>query len=99
MISHFNVNSYVWHRQVDWARVVGEEMMKRIGGRIGASFHYGMSGLSAHVTVCVQLTCGSGMTLIGPGGVNSSVPIQTQTLWYGGNFFVSFKFYKVPYIR
>jgi hypothetical protein len=62
-------------------------MMKRIGGRIGASFHLGMSGLSAYVAVCVQLMCESGMTLIGLGGVTSSVRIRTQTLWYGGNFY------------
>jgi hypothetical protein len=40
-------------------------MMRQIGGRISASFHLGMSGLSAHVVVRVQLTCGSGMSLTG----------------------------------
>jgi hypothetical protein len=74
-------------------------MMKRIGGSTGASFHLGMSGLCAHIAIHVQLTCGSGMTLTEPGGVTSSVPIRTRTLWYGGNFFVLFKFYKVLYIR
>jgi hypothetical protein len=44
------------------------------------------------------LTCGSGMALTGPGGVTSSVLIRTQTLWYGGNLFVFFKFYTVSYI-
>jgi hypothetical protein len=73
-------------------------MMKRIGGRIGPSFHRGMSGLSAHVTIHVQLTCGSGMALTRLGGVTSSVPIRTWSLWYGGNFFVLFKFHTVPYI-
>jgi hypothetical protein len=63
MISHFNVNSYVWHCQVDRDRMVGKGMMKRIGGRTGAYFCLGMSSLSAHVVICVQLTCGSGMTL------------------------------------
>jgi hypothetical protein len=58
-------------------------MMRQIGGRIGASFHLGMSGLSAHVTVRVQLMCGSGMTLTGLGGITSNVRIRTQTLWYG----------------
>jgi hypothetical protein len=51
-------------------------MMKRIEGRIGACFHRGMSGLSAHVTVCVQLTCGSEIALTGPGDVTSSVSIR-----------------------
>jgi hypothetical protein len=74
-------------------------MMKRIGGRTGASFCLGMSSLSAHVAVHVQLTCGSGMTLTGLGGITLSVPIRTQTLWYGGNFLVLFKFHIVPYIR
>jgi hypothetical protein len=67
-------------------------MMKRIEGRTGASFHRGMSGLSAHVVVHVHLMCGSGMTLTGSGGVTSSVSIQTQILWYGGNFLVLFNF-------
>jgi hypothetical protein len=66
--------------------------MKRIEGRTDASFHRGMSGLSAHVAIRVQLTCRSGMTLTGPGGVTSSVSIWTQTLWYDENFFVLFKF-------
>jgi hypothetical protein len=61
--------------------------------------HYIMSGLSARVTVHAQLTCGSGMTVTGPGGITLSVPIQTQTLWYDGNFFVLFKFHTVPYIH
>jgi hypothetical protein len=74
-------------------------MMKRIGGRTSASFHHGLSGLSAHIAVRVQLTCGSGMTVTGPGGVTSSVSIWTWTLWYGGNFFVLFKFHKVLYIH
>jgi hypothetical protein len=78
--------------------VVGEGMMKRIGDQTGASFHLGMSSLSTHVAFRAQLTCGSGMARTGPGGVTSSVPIQTQILWYGGNFFVLFKFHKVPYI-
>jgi hypothetical protein len=73
--------------------------MKRIGSRTGASFHRGMSDLSACVTVRVQLTCGSGMVVTVPGGVTSSVSIQTQTLWYSGNFFILFKFHTVPYIR
>jgi hypothetical protein len=79
--------------------VVGEAMMKRIGGRTSASFHLGMSDLSAHAAVCVQLMCGSGMTLTGPEGVTSSVTIRTRTLWYGGNFFILFKFHKVLYIH
>jgi hypothetical protein len=74
----------------------GGAMMKRIGGL--ASFHRGMSGLSARVTVHVQLTCGSGMALTGLGGITSSVPIRTRTLWYDGNFFVLFKFRTVSYI-
>jgi hypothetical protein len=45
------------------------------------------------------LTCGSGMTVTGPGGITLSVPIHTQTLWYDGNFFVLFKFHIVPYIH
>jgi hypothetical protein len=49
--------------------------MKRIGGLTGASFHRGMSDLNARVTVCVQLTCGSGMALIVSRDVTSSVPI------------------------
>jgi hypothetical protein len=57
-----------------------------------------MSGLSAHVAVRVQLTCASGMALIGLEGVTSSVRIRTRTLWYGGNLFVLFKFHKVSYI-
>jgi hypothetical protein len=73
-------------------------MMKWIGGRIGASFHRGMSGLSAHVVVHVQLMCGSGMALTGLRGVISSVPMRTRTLWYGDNFFVLFKFHTVSYI-
>jgi hypothetical protein len=56
-----------------------------------------MSGLSAHVVVRVQLTCESGMSLTGLGGVTSSV--RTRTLWYGGNFLILFKFHKVTYIR
>jgi hypothetical protein len=79
--------------------VAREGMMKRIGGPTGASFHHGISGLSAHAAICVQLTCGSGMSLTGSGGVTSSVSIRTQTLWHGGNFFVLFKFHKVLYIR
>jgi hypothetical protein len=67
-------------------------MMKRIGRPTDASFHRGMSGLSARVIVHVQLMCGRGVTLTGPRGVISSVPIRIQTLWYGGNFFVLFKF-------
>jgi hypothetical protein len=63
-------------------------MVKSIGGRTIPSFHLGMSGLNACVAVRVQLMCGSGMAATGPGGVTSSVPIRTQTLWYGGNFFV-----------
>jgi hypothetical protein len=51
-------------------------MMKRIGDSIGASFHRCMSGLSARVVVHVQLTCRSGMTLTGLGGVTSSVPLS-----------------------
>jgi hypothetical protein len=39
------------------------------------------------------------MTLTGPGGITSSVAIQTWTLWYGGNFFVLLKFYTVSYIH
>jgi hypothetical protein len=39
------------------------------------------------------------MTLTGPTGVTSSVLIWTQILWYDGNFFVLFKFYKVLYIH
>jgi hypothetical protein len=73
--------------------------MKWIEGRIGTSFHRSMSGLSARVVVHVQLMCGSGMTLTGPGGVTSSVPIRIQTLWYDHNFLVLFKFHTVPYIR
>jgi hypothetical protein len=69
--------------------------MKWMGGLTGASFLRGMSDQSARVTVCVQLTCGNGMALTMPRGVTSSVPIWTQTLWYGGNFFVLFKFYIV----
>jgi hypothetical protein len=79
--------------------VAGERMMKWTGGPTGASFHLGMSDLSAHVTVHVQLTCGSRMTLTGSGGVTSSVSVWIQTLWYDGNFFVLFKFHKVLYIR
>jgi hypothetical protein len=63
-------------------------MVKPIGGGTIASFHFGMSGLSARVVVRVQLTCGSRMTAIRLGGVTSSVPIRTQTLWYGDNLFV-----------
>jgi hypothetical protein len=63
-------------------------MVKLIGGGIVASFHLGMSGLSVRVTVRVQLTCGSVMAATGSGGATSSVSIRTQTLWYGGNFFV-----------
>jgi hypothetical protein len=73
-------------------------MMKRIGGPTGASFHRGMSGLSVRVTIHVQLTCGSGMALTEPGGVTSSVTVRTRTLWYGGNFFILFKFHTVLYI-
>jgi hypothetical protein len=57
--------------------VAREGMMKRIGGPIGASFHHGISGLSAHAAIRVQLTCGSGMSLTGSGGVTSSVSIRT----------------------
>jgi hypothetical protein len=39
------------------------------------------------------------MALNGLGGITSSVPIQTRTLWYSGNFFVLFKFYTFVYIR
>jgi hypothetical protein len=73
-------------------------MMKWIGGRIGASFHRGMSGLSAHVVIHVQLMCESGMALTGLRGVISSVLMRTRTLWYGDNFFVLFKFHTVSYI-
>jgi hypothetical protein len=72
-------------------------MVKPIGGGTVASFHLGMSGLSARVDVRVQLLCGSGMALTGPGGVTSSVSIWTRTSWYGGNFFVLFKFHTVLY--
>jgi hypothetical protein len=46
----------------------------------------------------IQLMCGSGMALTVSGGVTSSVPIWTWTLWHGDNFFVFFKFHTVPYI-
>jgi hypothetical protein len=62
--------------------------VKPIGGGTVASFHLGMSRLSACVAVCVQLMCGSGMTATGPGGITSSVLIRTRTLWYGGTFVV-----------
>jgi hypothetical protein len=62
-------------------------MVKPIGGRIIASFHLGMSGLSARVAVRVQLTCWRGMAATGPGDITSSVLIPTQTLWYCGNLF------------
>jgi hypothetical protein len=69
-------------------------MVKLIGGGIVASFHLDMTGLSARVIICVQLTCGSVMAATGSGGITSSVPIQTWILWYGGNFFVFlFKFH------
>jgi hypothetical protein len=75
-------------------------MVKLIRGGTVASFHLGMSGLSARVTVLVQLTCAGGMAATGLGGVTSSVSIQTRTLWYGGNFFVfCFNFIQFPYIR
>jgi hypothetical protein len=74
-------------------------MVKLIGGGTIASYHLGMSGLSACVAVHVQFMCGSGMTLTGLGGVTSSVPMWSQTLWYGGNFFVLSKFHTVPYIH
>jgi hypothetical protein len=44
-------------------------MVKPIGGGTIASFHLGMSGLSARVTVCIQLTCGSVMAATESGGV------------------------------
>jgi hypothetical protein len=72
-------------------------MMKQIGGTTGASFHFGMSGLSADVSVRVQLTFGSGMVVTELGGITSSVWIRTRTLWYGGNLLVLFKFHKVSY--
>jgi hypothetical protein len=72
--------------------------MKRIGGRTGAFFHRGMSDLSAHVVVHIQLTCESMMALTRPRGITSSVSIRTQTLWYGCNFLVLFKFHTVLYI-
>jgi hypothetical protein len=78
---------------------MGEGMVKRIGGQISTSFCLDMSGLSAHAIVRIQLTCGSEMALIGPGGVTLSVSIQTRTLWYGGNFLFLFKFHTVMYIR
>jgi hypothetical protein len=65
------------------------EMVKPIGGGIVASFHLGMTGLSACVIVRVQLTCGHGMAATGSVGVTSSVPIRTRTFWYGSNLFVS----------
>jgi hypothetical protein len=63
-------------------------MVKLIGGGTIAYFHLGTSGLSAHVVVRVQLTYGNGMAATGPGGVTSSVLIQTRTLWYDGSFFI-----------
>jgi hypothetical protein len=74
-------------------------MVMPIGGGIIASFHLGMSGPSARVAVCVQLTCGSGMALTESEGVTSSVLIRTWTLWYGDNFFILLKFHTIPYIR
>jgi hypothetical protein len=35
----------------------------------------------------------------GLGGVTLTVPIQTQTLWYGVNLYALFKFYTFVYIR
>jgi hypothetical protein len=74
-------------------------MVKLIGGGTVASFHLGMSSLSESVAVHVQLMCGSGMALTGPGGITSNVLIWSQALWYGGNFFVLSEFHTVPYIR
>jgi hypothetical protein len=74
------------------------EMVKPIRGGTVASFHLDMSDLSARVDVRVELTCGSSMTLTGPGGVTSSVSIQTQTLWYCGNLYDLFKVHTFPYI-
>jgi hypothetical protein len=74
-------------------------MMKRIEGQTSAFFHHGISSLSAHVVVRVQLTCRSRMAVTGSGGLTLSVSIRTRTLWYGDNFFVLFKFHKVSYIR
>jgi hypothetical protein len=74
-------------------------MVMPIGGGTVASFHLGMSGLSARVAVRVQLTCGSGMALTESEGVTSSVLIRTQTLWCGDNFFILLKFHIVPYIH
>jgi hypothetical protein len=71
-------------------------MVKPIEAGTVASFHLGMSGLSAPIAVHVQLTCGSGMAVTRLGGVTSSVAIQTHTLWYGGNLFVFlFKFHTI----
>jgi hypothetical protein len=59
-----------------------------------------MSDLSARVTVRVQLMCESGMATIGLGGVTSSVPIWTWTLWYDGNFFIFYSnLIQFSYIR
>jgi hypothetical protein len=55
-------------------------MMKQIRDRSGASFHFDMSGLSAHIVVHVQLTCESGMTLTRLTDVTSSVQIWTLPL-------------------
>jgi hypothetical protein len=52
-------------------------MMKQIGGRTGASFRIGISSLSAHVIVHLQLMCESGMALTGPRGVTLSMLIWT----------------------
>jgi hypothetical protein len=74
-------------------------MVKPIGGGTIASFHLGMSGLSARVTVRVQLMCGSSIALTGPGGIISGVPIRTQTLWYCGSLYDLFKVHRVSYIH
>jgi hypothetical protein len=77
----------------------GGAMMKRIGGQTVASFHRGMSGLSARIVIHIQLACGSVMALTGTGDVTSSVTIRTQILWYIRNFLVLLKCHTVPYIR
>jgi hypothetical protein len=64
------------------------EIVKPIGGGTDACFHLGMTNLSARVIIRVQLTCGNGMAATVLGGVTSSVPMWTRTLWYSGNFFV-----------
>jgi hypothetical protein len=75
-------------------------MVKLIGGGTIASFHLGMSGVSARVAVHVQLTCGSRVAAIGPGGITSSVLIRSRTLWYGDSLFVFYSnFIHLPYIH